>query len=106
EETGPLALVMAAEHYNRLSRLLDKNVPVELEIDVRARFHDDDPMQYNTIAEIPGTDPMKKNEIVMVGAHLDSWHPATGATDNAAGSSVAMEVILLLEDMKPTRTLR
>jgi carboxypeptidase Q len=106
EETGPLALVMAAEHYNRISRLLEKKVDVELEIDVKARFHDDDPMQYNTIAEIPGSDPLKKNEIVMVGAHLDSWHPATGATDNAAGSGVAMEVMRILKDMKPRRTIR
>ena len=106
EETGPLALVMAAEHFNRIARLMDKKVDVELEIDVKARFHDDDPMGYNTIAEIPGTDPLKKNEIVMVGAHLDSWHSATGATDNAAGSAVAMEVMRVLKDMKPRRTIR
>ncbi len=106
EETGPLALVMAAEHFNRIARLLDKKVEVELELDVKAQFHDSDPMSYNTIAEIPGTDPLKKNEIVMVGAHLDSWHPATGATDNAAGSAVAMEVMRILKDMKPKRTIR
>ena len=106
EETGPLALVMAAEHFNRIARLLDKKVEVELEIDVKARFHDDDPNAYDTIAEIPGRDPVKKNEIVMVGAHLDSWHPATGATDNAAGSAVAMEVMRILKDMKPRRTIR
>lgn len=106
EEPGPLALVMAAEHFNRIARLMDKKIDVELEIDVKARFHDDDPNAYNTIAEIPGTDPVKKNEIVMVGAHLDSWHPATGATDNAAGSAVAMEVMRILKDMKPKRTIR
>ncbi len=106
EEPGPLALVMAAEHFNRISRLMDKKIDVELEIDVKARFHDDDPNAYNTIAEIPGTDPVKKNEIVMVGAHLDSWHPGTGATDNAAGSAVAMEVMRILKDMKPKRTIR
>jgi hypothetical protein len=106
EETGPLALVMAAEHFNRIARLLDHKTEVELEIDVRSRFHDDDPMAYNTIAEIPGSDPVKKNEVVMVGAHLDSWHPATGATDNAAGSAVAMEVMRILKDMKPKRTIR
>ncbi len=106
EETGPLALVMAAEHFNRIARLIEKKVDVELEIDVKARFHDDDPMAYDTIAEIPGSDPVKKNEIVMVGAHLDSWHPATGATDNAAGSAVAMEVMRILKDMKPKRTIR
>jgi hypothetical protein len=106
EETGPLALVMAAEHFNRIARLMDKKTEVELEIDVQARFHDDDPMAYNTIADIPGTDPARKNEIVMVGAHLDSWHPATGATDNAAGSAVAMEVMRILKDMKAKRTIR
>ena len=106
EETGPLALVMAAEHFNRIARLVDKKTDVELEIDVKARFHDDDPNQYNTIAEIPGSDPVKKNEVVMVGAHLDSWHGATGATDNAAGSAVAMEVMRILKDMKPKRTIR
>lgn len=106
EEPGPLALVMAAEHFNRIARLMDKKVDVELEIDVKARFHDDDLNAYNTIAEIPGSDPVKKNEIVMVGAHLDSWHPATGATDNAAGSAVAMEVMRILKDMKPKRTIR
>ncbi len=106
EETGPLALVMSAEHFNRISRLIEKKIDVELEIDVKARFHDEDPMGYNTIAEIPGTDPVKKHEIVMVGAHLDSWHPATGATDNASGSAVAMEVMRVLKDMKPRRTIR
>ncbi len=106
EETGPLALVMAAEHFNRIARLIEKKTEVELEIDVKATFHDDDPMAYNTIAEIPGTDPVKKNEIVMVGAHLDSWHSGTGATDNAAGSAVAMEVMRILKDMKPKRTIR
>ncbi len=106
EETGPLALVMAAEHFNRIIRLMEGKREVELEIDVKARFHDDDLMAYNTIAEIPGADPVRKNEIVMVGAHLDSWHPATGATDNAAGSAVAMEVMRILKDMKPKRTIR
>jgi hypothetical protein len=106
EETGPLALVMAAEHFNRIARLMDKKVEVELELEVKARFHDDDLNAYNTIAEIPGSDPVKKSEIVMVGAHLDSWHPATGATDNAAGSAVAMEVMRILKDMKPKRTIR
>ncbi len=106
EETGPLALVMAAEHFNRIVRLMEGKQEVELELDVKARFHDDDLMAYNTIAEIPGADPVKKNEIVMVGAHLDSWHSATGATDNAAGSAVAMEVMRILKDMKPKRTIR
>ncbi len=103
---GVPALVMAAEHYNRLSRLLDRKMDVELEIDVKARFHDDDEMAYNTIAEIPGTD--KQPEVVMLGAHLDSWHGGTGATDNAAGSAVAMEAVRILKalDVKPKRTIR
>src|SRR5262249_2988173 len=106
EDPGVPALVMAAEQYNRIARLVDKGVGVELELDVRARFNDDDPTAYNTIAEIPGTD--KRAEVVMLGAHLDSWHAATGATDNAAGSAVAMEAVRILQalDVKPHRTIR
>ena len=100
------ALVMTAEHYNEIARLLDHDQPVELEIEVAARFHDDDPQAYNTLAEIPGTD--KKDEIVMAGAHLDSWHAGTGATDNAAGSAVVMEAARILKALgvKPRRTIR
>jgi carboxypeptidase Q len=106
EDPGVTALVMAAEHYNRICRLLDRKVEVELEIDVQARFHEDDPSAYNTLAEIPGTD--KNPELVMVGAHLDSWHAGTGATDNGAGSSVAMEAVRILKaiGVKPRRTIR
>lgn len=106
EDPGVPALVMAAEHYNRIARLLDRGIDVELELDVRARFHDDDPTAYNTVAEIPGTD--KRGEIVMVGAHLDSWHAGTGATDNAAGCAVALEAMRILEalEVKPRRTIR
>lgn len=106
ENPGPPALVLASEHFNRVARLLALDKPVELELDVRARFHDDDPMGYNTVAEIPGTD--KRAELVMLGAHLDSWHAGTGATDNAAGSAVAMEAVRILKalDVKPRRTIR
>jgi hypothetical protein len=107
QNPGPTALVLAAEHFNRLARLIDvSKKEVELEIDVRAQFHDDDPMAYNTVAEIPGTD--KKGELVMLGGHLDSWHTGTGATDNAAGSAVAMEAVRILKalDVKPRRTIR
>jgi hypothetical protein len=106
EDPGVPALVMAAEHYNRLSRLLDRKTDVELEIDVKATFHDDDEMAYNTIAEIPGTD--KQPEVVMLGAHLDSWHGGTGATDNAAGVAVGMEAVRILKALavKPKRTIR
>lgn len=106
ESAGVTALVMAAEHYNRLVRLAAGTTPVELEIDVRARFHDDDAMGDNTLAEIPGTD--RRGEVVMLGAHLDSWHGGTGATDNAAGCAVVMEAARILRalDVKPRRTIR
>ena len=106
EATGPTALVMAAEHYNRLVRLAERGTPVQLEIDVRARFLDDDPMAANTIAEIPGGD--LRSELVMLGAHLDSWHAGTGATDNAAGVGVVMEAARILRALgvRPRRTIR
>jgi len=80
-------------------------VPV-VEIDVVARFHDEDDMAYNTVAEIPGTD--LADQVVMLGGHLDSWHPATGAADNAAGVAVAMEAVRILREagLRPRRTVR
>ncbi len=97
---------LAAEHYNRIVRMVTKGVPVELEMQITAKFHDRDLMGYNVIAEIPGGD--LKDEIVMVGGHFDSWHSGTGATDNAAGSAVAMEVIRIMQALgvKPRRTIR
>ena len=99
-------LTMAVEHWTRIERLLNQKKEVTLELNVANTFYDDDPMQYNTIAEIPGTD--KKDELIMLGAHLDSWHTGTGATDNGAGSVVVMEAIRILKaiDMKPRRTIR
>ena len=99
-------LVVAAEEWNRVARLLDRKNEVEVEIDVKAAFHEADPNGYNVVADLPGTD--KKGEFVMVGAHLDSWHPGTGATDNAAGSAVMMEVMRILKaiDARPKRTIR
>jgi hypothetical protein len=106
QSAGVTGLVMAAEQYNRLVRLLDRGLPVELEVDVRARFLDDDLSAENTLAEIPGTD--RRGEVVMVGAHLDSWHAGTGATDNAAGCAVVMEAVRILQalEVKPRRTIR
>jgi len=96
------------EHYGRIFRMLEKDVPVELELDMKTEFFEDDLYGYNVIAEIPGTDPELQDEIVMLGAHLDSWHSATGATDNAAGSAVMMEVMRILKtiDVEPRRTIR
>jgi hypothetical protein len=106
EDPGISGVQMAAEQYNYLTRLADAETPAEVEIDVTAQFHDDDLMGYNTIAEIPGTD--LAHEVVMLGGHLDSWHAGTGATDNAAGTAVMMEVVRLLKvlDVKPRRTIR
>jgi len=103
---GVPSLVMAIENYGRISRLMDKNIPVELEVEVRNTFYDSDPNAYDTIAEIPGGD--KKDEIVMLGAHLDSWHAGTGATDNAAGSAIVMEAVRILKaiGVQPRRTIR
>jgi Zn-dependent M28 family amino/carboxypeptidase len=89
-----------------VARLLDRKTEVEVEIDVRAAFHEDDTNGYNVVADLPGTD--RKGEVVMVGAHLDSWHPGTGATDDGAGSAVMMEVVRILKaiDARPRRTVR
>jgi carboxypeptidase Q len=105
--TVPQAVV-AVEHYNRLIRMLQKGSKVELEININARFYDQDTNGYNVVAEIPGTDPALKDEIVMLGAHYDSWHSGTGATDNAAGSAVVMEAVRILQTLglKPRRTIR
>ena len=106
ETTTLPQVTVALEQWNRIARLLDKKKDVELELNVANTFYDDDPMQYNTVAEIPGTD--KKDEVVMLGAHLDSWHSGTGATDNGAGSVVMMEAVRILKalDVKPRRTIR
>jgi hypothetical protein len=97
---------VAAEHYNRIVRLLGKGVPVELEVNIQSRFHDQDLMSYNVIAEIPGTD--LKDELVMLGGCIDSWHAGTGATDNASGVAVCMEAVRILQALgiKPRRTIR
>ena len=88
-------VVLAPEHYNRIVRILEKKMPVTLEIDVRNSFHDADLDAFNVVADIPGTN--KADELVMLGAHFDSWHTATGATDNAAGSAVMMEAMRILK---------
>ena len=101
-------VTMATEDYNRLVRMLGFGVTPKMTINIDAQYHDEDQMGYNTIAEIPGTDPKLKDEIVMLGGHLDSWHAGTGATDNGAGSAVAMEAarIILAAGLKPRRTIR
>ena len=106
ETTTVPQLTMASEHWTRIARLLQQKKDVTLELNVINTFYDDDLMQYDTIAEIPGTD--KKDEIVMLGAHLDSWHAGTGATDNGAGTIVMMEAVRILKaiGITPRRTIR
>jgi hypothetical protein len=100
------AVTVALEQWDRIARLLEQKKDVELELNVANTFYDNDFLQYNTVAEIPGAD--KRDELVMVGAHLDSWHAGTGATDNGAGTVVMMEAMRILKalDAKPRRTIR
>jgi hypothetical protein len=99
-------LVLSAEHYNRLARMIQQGEKIQMSVSLEVEFQDRDLMGYNTIAEIPGTD--LKDEVVMLGGHLDSWHGATGATDNAAGVAVAMEAVRILKalNIQPRRTIR
>jgi carboxypeptidase Q len=100
--------VMMIEHYNRLARLLTNHVPVTLEVNIETKFTGDHEHGFDTVAEIPGNDPKLKNQVVMVGGHLDSWISGTGATDNGAGSIVAMEAVRILKALgvQPKRTIR
>jgi hypothetical protein len=99
-------LVLAVEHYNRIARMIEAGEAVKMTVDLAVEWQDADPMAYNTIAEIPGSD--LKHEVVMLGGHMDSWHAGTGATDNGAGVAVAMEAMRILKalNLKPRRTIR
>ena len=99
-------IMMAAEHYNRVFRLVDRGIEMEMGLDVRAVFHEDDIQDYDVIAEILGTD--LKDEIVMIGGHFDGMPAGTGAADNAAGAAMVMEAIRILKAVgaKPRRTIR
>jgi carboxypeptidase Q len=101
------AFVVAREQYARIVRLIDKNVPVRLELNLQTRAHDD-LTGYNVVGEIVGSDPKIKDEVVMLGGHFDSWHSGTGATDNAAGCVVMLEALRILKKIgvKPRRTIR
>lgn len=109
-EPVPVQVTLAVEHYNRMVRILEKGVPVKVELNVRVKFHDEGstPNGFNIIGEIPGTDPALKEEIVLIGGHFDSWHAGTGATDNATGSAAMMEALRILKSVNanPRRTIR
>lgn len=101
----PPSVVLTPEHYNRIFRLLDHKIPVKIDLDVQAEVLPERDA-VNVVAELPGT--TRRDEVVMIGAHLDSWHGGTGATDNAAGSAVMMEVMRILKtlDLQLPRTVR
>src|SRR5262249_21477460 len=102
------SVVLSAEHYNMVARMIQRGLPVKLRVNVQTRFLMDDKNGYNVIAELPGVDPALRDEVVMIGGHLDSWHSATGATDNADGATVVMEAMRILKAIgaRPKRTIR
>ncbi len=107
--SGLPTVTLAVEHYNRMVRVLGKGIPVKVELNIETKFFDEStPNGFNTIAEIPGNDPILKDEVVMLGAHFDSVAAATGATDNAAGSAAMMEAMRILKAVgaRPRRTIR
>jgi hypothetical protein len=106
---GVPTVTLAVEHYNRMVRLLARRIPVKVELNVQTEFHDETSANgFNIVAELPGTDPKLKDEVVMLGAHFDSVAAGTGATDNAAGSAAMMEAMRILKSIgaKPRRTIR
>jgi carboxypeptidase Q len=106
---GIPTVTLAVEHYNRMVRILEKGIPVKVELNIQTEFHEETtPNGFNLIAEIPGTDPELKDEVVIIGAHFDSVAAATGATDNATGSGAMMEAMRILKAVgaQPRRTIR
>ena len=102
------SIVVAGEQYNMLARLAAGGHPVSLRVELRTRYLEEDRNSYNVIAEIPGRDPRLRDEVVLIGAHLDSWHTANGATDNADGAVAMMEAMRILQALgvQPRRTIR
>src|SRR5215467_12156179 len=103
------SVTLSAEHYNMILRMLEQNIPVKLRVNVQTKFYDDDQGNaYNVLAELPGSDPALRDEVVMIGAHLDSWHTGTGATDNADGATTVIEAVRIIKDagLRPRRTIR
>jgi carboxypeptidase Q len=103
------SIALSGEHYNMIARLVQQQVPVKLRVNVQSKFYDaEGGNAYNVLAELPGTDPVLRDEVVMIGAHLDSWHTGVGATDNADGSTTVMEAMRILTAIgaRPRRTIR
>ena len=103
------SVTMSGEHYNMILRMVEQGLAVKLRVNVQTRFYDDDRGNaYNVIAELPGSDPVLRDEVVMMGGHLDSWHTGVGATDNADGATTVMEAMRILKAVgaRPRRTIR
>ena len=103
------SITISGEQYNIIARYLQQNIPVKLRVDVQSAYYDNDGGNaYNVIAELPGTDPVLRDEVVMIGGHLDSWHTGVGATDNADGTTTVMEAMRILKAIgaRPRRTIR
>jgi carboxypeptidase Q len=102
------SIVLSSEQYNMIARMIRRGIQVKLRVNLQTRFLSDDKNSYNVIAELPGTDPTLRDEVVMIGAHLDSWHAGTGATDNADGAATMMEAMRILKAIgaRPKRTIR
>jgi hypothetical protein len=105
---APPRVAVASENYGRLVRMLDKKVSVTMQADIQNKFYEDDLNSFNIIGEIPGSEKAKADEVVMIGAHFDSWHAGTGATDNGAGSAVMLEAMRILKTtgVRLRRTVR
>jgi carboxypeptidase Q len=102
------SVILSAEHYNMIARMVQRGLTVKLRVNVQTRFLNDEKNGYNVLAELPGTDPVLRDEIVMIGGHLDSWHSSPGATDNADGAAVVLEAMRILKAIgaQPKRTIR
>ena len=107
-ENAQPTVVLAGEHYNMISRMVKAGIPVKLRVNVQSHYTSDDLNSYNVVGEIPGSDPQLKSEVVLLGAHLDSWHTGTGASDNADGVAVVLETVRILKalGLQPKRTIR
>lgn len=108
DDNPPPSVVLAAEHYNMVARMVERGLPVKLRVHLQSRYLTADTKSYNVLADIPGTDPAVRDEVVLLGAHLDSWHTAPGATDNADGCAASIEAMRILSALgvKPRRTIR
>lgn len=107
-ENAVPSIILSAEHYNMVARMIERGLPVKMRVNLQTRYLTADTNSYNVLADLPGSDPVLKDEVVVLGAHLDSWHSATGATDNADGSAVVIEAMRILKTLglSPRRTIR